>query len=498
MSNSQEPAIQSYWFGRAYRELQSTIKDCWQQNVESAQRYREYLNRPSRNNGEKTIVRLFVFGVILSIYVFGTALFLALSAVHVLIVVVLAGMIMLAFGALRGIEEIYRRYKGWKTFCPHDSLPVGMPVYECPECHAMHRRLLPSSYGLLWRRCSCGKAKLPCSLFSGRGSLPGRCPHCLHPLGVTQARTVIIPLVGGASAGKSTYVAACAHKLIATGRNEGYAGCLETEARIVDSQVQHQFGRLWSAIQTGQMPDKTQFGLPRAFDLYFPEFETTLFLYDPSGEVFRESDNLPEQAYHEHSSGYLLLVDPFTIPAVKQNYSADELDLIRPSLESPMDVLNHFLIGLQEHFNVQATQKIRKPIAVVLTKMRFAPPGRQPELFLKLLQKHRGLEATLPLEEVNSPRGYTDACRSLLLEWDQADLVSTLEMRFTDVRFFACSAIDFDVHNQLQAPRGALAPLVWLLRNRNEPLGVGWDDLQLIHGENALRAKPTQRRTLRN
>jgi len=116
MANSNvQPAIKSYFFGKGYRDLGNTIRDSWLMNLDSA-----------RNYWEKTVEfwhkgDFFMLGSVamafaaLSVVVFGTAWFLVLSAVHILILTIFFSLIYISFSFFWLTERIYMFFS--RHFC---------------------------------------------------------------------------------------------------------------------------------------------------------------------------------------------------------------------------------------------------------------------------------------------------------------------------------------------------------------------------------------------
>jgi hypothetical protein len=466
-----DPAIESYWFGKAYLDLRNTIKECWRQNGEDAQHYFTLASRPQQPRVLKVGFWLALVGAGVSVFLFGTALFLALSALHVVIVLVIAGCIMLGYLTVLGIEKVYILYKGWRSFCPACSHPIPLPEFLCPHCDAVHACLIPSRYGILYRRCSKCYKKIPATLLTGRNALPCRCPQCKHPLNsvVTRTRTRVVPLLGGTSAGKTAFLLAAVTQFLQYCEHE------ELECVFADEQVKKDFGRTLRQLAKGIRHKTAIDKLPRAFDLLFEKEERSLYLYDPAGEVFQSTESLAEHRFHGFPTGYIFVIDPFSIMEVSRESSvprSSQEDTVRASSDDPQDVFSRFLIASQEHFDLAADSRIKTPLAVVLTKVDAGG------LLASIKKKHKQMRSEMEPEDYNQPRGYDMAVRELLLEWNQAALVQQIETRFVCVRYFACSALNSGDDGQLQ-PRFAVEPLVWVLRQADDPLGAGWENLGL-------------------
>jgi len=74
---NKDPAIRSYFFGKAYTDLWATIAESWQRNLDSA---KEFFGKASGNDG---LLETFLAGMWIaagiSTLIFGTAFFAAAS-----------------------------------------------------------------------------------------------------------------------------------------------------------------------------------------------------------------------------------------------------------------------------------------------------------------------------------------------------------------------------------------------------------------------------------
>src|SRR6185369_10175933 len=128
-------------------------------------------------------------------------------------------------------------------------------------------------------------------------------------------------------------------------------------------------------LSQGLAPEKTISTLPRAFNLKVQAAgrdPRVLYLYDPAGEAFNETEGLLLHQYQAYLSGLILLIDPFAIADVQTEYEermADVREALKPS-RLPVEVaLSRILIGLEEHFGLGKGARIKVPVAVVINKI---------------------------------------------------------------------------------------------------------------------------------
>jgi hypothetical protein len=468
MTATPEPAIKSYFFGKGYRDLRATIVESWRRNLTSAQEHFSAA-RKSLSADEKPMALIWgTAGV--SVVIFGTAFFAAASAVHVTVLAAFFLAIYLGFSLVYLAERGYLAWKGFFSVCPACHSKRPLPEYFCGRCGEVHRRLIPSDYGILHHTCRCGE-RLPATFFLQRGKLQSRCPECQALLARdhTETRKTFIPVVGGPAVGKSAFLFAATRGLV-----ERAAPAAGLTPQFLDAAVEGDFRRIWQGADLGTAPDKTQAKLPRAYNLRLSRPGATprlLYFYDPAGEAFDATDELILHKYQDYFSGMIFLVDPFSLPAVRDDY-ADALKTaaaaIKPSALPAEDALSRVLINLEQNFGLAKTARVPAPLAVVVSK---ADAFDLPETL--------GEEAVAPRLRTAPPG--TDRrdlrhhlVREQLLRWGEAGLVDQFERRFAKVRYFACSALGRlpDGSGRAFVPWGVLEPLLWVLGEADAGLGI--------------------------
>jgi len=463
MSSMQEPAVKSYFFGKGYRDLQATIAESWSRNLVSA---RQELAAAGRLWSGTYLAK---GGAILrataglSVILFGTAFFLIFSTLHVAVLLAFFLLIYLGFTVVYLIERGYLAWRKLSTVCPECHEKSALPEYFCPGCGEIHRRLIPSQYGILHHTCSKCGAKLPATFFLQRGKLQARCPNpdCGYLLkaGHVESRKIFVPIFGGPSVGKSAYLFAAVQDLAIEAPRLGFGPF------FVDAHSEGEFERARQELGRGRPPAKTLASLPRAFNLELRraggQGSRVLYLYDPAGEAFGETEGLILHKYQGYLSGLIFLIDPFTIPAVQLEYQ-DRLpgarEALKPSALPAEDALARIFISLEEHFGQSKTARLKLPVAVVINKVdAFNLEDRIGERAV------RTRAAANPTTDPDTLRD--ELIQSQLVRWDQGDLVQQLEARCTRVRYYTCSSLGRmpDTTARAFAGRGVLEPLLWIL-----------------------------------
>lgn len=455
-----EPAVKSYFFGKGYLDLRDTIADSWNRNLASSQ---EHFSKASRlfPGGEADKGLAILWGTAgISVVIFGTAVFLAASAIHITFLFAFFLLIYVAFSLVYLTERAYLAGKKFFTVCPECHAKSSLPEHFCPRCGEVHRRLIPSSYGILHHTCLCGE-KLPATFFLKRGLLKSRCPDCqsLLEAGHTESRKVFVPVFGGPAVGKSAFLFSAVSQLMDHSAGSG------PRYSFLETRTESEMARVRQQLAQGRAPDKTTATLPRAFNLRVQadgRDSRVLYLYDPAGEAFNETEGLVLHRYQSYLSGLIFLIDPFTIPAVRAEY-AELLESVRDALQPSKlpieDALGRILISMEEHFGLGKATRLKVPVAVVINKIdAFDLEARIGEPAVR--QRVQASSTPVDLQSVRD-----EIVRDQLRRWEQGDVVQQIETRCARVHYFTCSALGHMPDGSARAfeARGVLEPLLWIL-----------------------------------
>ena len=455
-----QPAFKLYFYRKAYIDYRQIIVDTW----------RELSYWVRRLAGWGTV--LFDSDTVWFTWPLGVVYFVAfapaaaisaaacilMGAFHLLLMGVLATVTVVTAGIFRGFEYISMATRGIFLACPHADCyrRISLPLYACPKCRAEHSRLIPGSYGVFTRKCQCGK-KLPTLFLFGRNRLPSYCPHesCKRPLdeNLGVIRNAHIPIVGGPSAGKTTYL---------------IAGMMAISERTVsrkltlkfdDNASKLDFERSRERLRQGAQVLKTVEFDPNAFITRIENNEgqpVLLHVYDTAGELFDSDKRIQSHNYYSYAQGLLFLIDPFSVPRVaseKEEKLRALSDNLKPSSIGPQEVYDRMVTTLRS-FTGRQRRALQQRIAVVLTKCDA----------LNLGVELQGL-AEAQCNSLNGEQGDTSAESLVVKKWlcdnDQGNLVRGIEHDFKGVRFFYCSAVES--LGKPDAARNTLRPLTWLL-----------------------------------
>jgi hypothetical protein len=456
MSTSTEPAIKSYFFGKGYRDLIAVIKESWERNLDST---KNFFAKTKTYGQWWEVLLTFIFwgGAGVSVVVFGTLFFVAVSLLHITLLGLFFMLIYIGFTIVWGVERTHLFIQGFFSACPHCYEKTTLPEYVCKNCGAIHKKLMPNSYGILSHQCQCGQ-KLPATFFLNRGELQARCQAChqlLHREHV-ESRRIFIPILGGPSSGKTAFMFAVVRKLV-----EEKAAEMGFETDFIENNTKLEYRKVINQLRKGKVPAKTLDAIPKAFNLALKKDGKTkwlMYIYDPAGETYQDTENLSVHLYYKYLSGMIMIVDPFSIPAVRRDYENDlsrTWSSVNPSQLNLEDALAGVLLTLEESFGLSKTSKIKKPLAVVISKA---------DAFG--LEKRIGEEAVDKAVGTGSNRIQikSDLIKQQLIDWDEGALIQQIETRFNSVRYFSCSALGRipDSTSNDFVPHHVFEPMSWI------------------------------------
>lgn len=441
-----EPAFKQYFFHKAWTDYLSIVglgtKASWDLLdgvIQLSYRTERYFF-PAAN--------MLVIGSAAGVVV-GGALLAVVGLLHLALVLMCCSVAMTLAYLCRILEYGSMLWRQIFMVCPHAGCyrRIALPIYYCPTCSASHKQLIPGSYGTFRRRCQCGQL-LPTLFLFGRNRLPSICPHehCGRPLSTATgaARNLHFPLVGGPTAGKSSLLMATMVELA----QQATAGLLKLE--LPEKKDERLFAACKEAFASGQLIAKTAEYSPNAFLAALVDSRrrrAVVYAYDAAGELFQGTDQLQRQEYYSYLHGIMLVIDPYSLPQALQENGADLVQPGRPSSEQPEAVYGRMVETLRG-FSGQ-TGQLSHPLAVVLTKTD-------------------ALAGSAQLQGGGTDRA-RDAASAAVKQWLEqhgaGNLVRTIHKDFTDVKYFACSALGRMPGESSRpfVPVGVLRPFAWLV-----------------------------------
>jgi hypothetical protein len=315
VASGPEPAYRNYFFRNAMKDARCIVEQSTEANKTFLTEVRDATVLLIAN---PVFPLLYLVGIPIAIttaiaMVCAAAAAAAVIAAHLAIILLVCAAILFTAYLFGGAELAVAWVRRWFVVCPNSGCykPVGLPLYRCPECGAEHKQLIPGEYGIFHRRCSCGKAVLGTLRMTGRAKLHSFCPSpdCGRPLpeGIEEIKSIHLLLTGAPNAGKTTLLAATVCSLAR--RTERGSIALQ----IPQTAQQRALRQFQEMMESHQYPGKTVNLPPDAFVSYLQDCRrrrAALYIYDPSGESFRDRRVLRGQNFQSIVSGLLFLVDP--------------------------------------------------------------------------------------------------------------------------------------------------------------------------------------------
>ena len=449
--NNEDPAMERYLSlgGRWSDDLINACKKVYDNNLDSAKSNKNTIVKLAGEFSAKdnTLTALSRFLQIVGIIGYSVALilgtfiwapflflfFFSITSIYCLTYFLLASL-------FKSIELLYFHICGVFSLCKFCHAKVGLPVYECPNCHVKHYNLLPSSkYGMFYRRCTCGQ-KIPCLPLTGRNKLTAFCRSCGASTSTEHYVPLTIAFLGGPSAGKTMLyysMMAKALKPVIENYNWKINYAEDANSRIAEME---------NHINNGIFPAPTQDEDIKAFCVDVErekrQYPLRLFFYDPPGKSFQNSSKLREHRYFEHLKCVVWVVDPFCFDTVRNNYY-DQPELFASSKDtmSPEGVFDRWLIGQETYFSNILKNSI---CAIVITKTDV------PFVSQKLGIQTKDIDYN---------------CRKFIENYGSSNFVVKLEKTFSKIKFFAVSSTGGAPEGSLFFPRGVDDVAKWLFDN---------------------------------
>ncbi len=448
-----QPAKISYCFGKGYVDLWNTIKDAWTRNIELAKRFGGNLS----NAGIFTFKGVFWLACIISVVVFGTAFFLAVSAVHIAILATFFLLIYTGFSLLWLIDRIYIFKHRISSACPNSACQEKflIPTYEC-ECGAKHTMLVPGKYGILKRKCECGN-KLPTTFLNGREKITAMCPEC-GSLIITGGKAVqhAIPIIGGPSVGKTCYVNMVVDMMInSIAPTRGWTTEFNTET---DSS---NHARAMNALSKGIRLEKTTYTNLTAYKFLVKsdklKVDRQIFIYDIAGEMFSSSSDVQSNKAYSYADGFIFIIDPLSIGRYAMEKDDLNLESYGVSSKDFDDILGIMLINLEKMFNLKPKDILKRNLAVVINKCDI--PGLDDLIGDTAAQEY--MASHEDCKDILVAKN--EVCKNFLEQYDSGNFARTAESKFQKVQYFTCSALGHNKEGIPYEPKGVEPPLLWLL-----------------------------------
>lgn len=313
---------------------------------------------------------------------FGMLTAIAVSAVVALVCLIAAIVLAVAFVVLHAIDLGYMALRGVFAYCPechHKSFHLH---YDCPHCKGRplrHRHLRVNRAGALYHTCTCG-GRVPAHILSGRGKgMNAFCTRHEHPINsdLIGARATHVALVGGPDSGKTTVLVGLLRAFLRDPAHKAAGFRLEDpiQRRRVEEWIRD--------LDAGTPPPKTTKQRHRAATVLYDGSDgerRSLYLFDPSGEMFSDKKLMASHDYFESSDIIMFMLDPLSMKHFRESaithLGAAAVNAATPCETLPIAVASS-LISLMDANGARRQQgRFVVPVLLVVTKSDILEIGR--------------------------------------------------------------------------------------------------------------------------
>lgn len=457
----EEPARRSYYFGPGYAQLGATIKNAFELNAASGSKISaigsSFKGGSTGLWGLIKAIAGFVFMIVgcICVYIFGTILCCVLAIIHGSITTVFMLLTYVIFTVVWIIDRIYLLVKKIRSDCPNCHSRFLVPYFMCPDCSAIHKKLVPGIYGIWNHQCTCGR-QLPSTFMNGRSKLEAFCPDCNSPLVASDARQIVFQLVGGTNAGKTVYLSAFFHE---------YLNKLAANSRLsftIKDQYKPYFDDLEEWYKGIKCPRTAQ----RNSQMYPLLIDSSLgvrrqfSIYDIAGEMFdgvTADGEIQQQQFH-YCDGLMFLLDPFSSGYLRANRIRTGQNMSEFSDIAVEDVSTNFINYLIRTGHAKANARCSIPIAVLIAKSDINEVERElcPARIAWIFWNNMGMYGTYD-------NARDSICRQFLVNIGLSATVENLETQFSNLHYFPVSAMGHSADGTPYEPWGIMDAVEWML-----------------------------------
>lgn len=459
-SDSNQVAYEKYIFRVAFIDFKRNFQESFLSNMKQVQYLLKEIKIGASQYG--WFVNIFVsmsyLASAITLLTLGNVITLLLLCMQIILLVLYGLPNYIFFLFVWGLDNLYRKRNGVYVICPSCHTEDVLPTYACPECQRRHNNVIPGRFGILKRKCICG-TKIPVAYFNGRKNLEAFCKQCETPIVVPETKPICIPIIGGPQVGKTCFLSSATIQLI-----QDIAPQNNWTVSFTDEDQQRQIEHVSTNIKQWIAPSKTVKVPTTACNLLIENRKWSvpkmLYLYDPAGEWFDSVEDIKKEKFHENRHGNILIIDPFTISNFTMKHE-EELQSSYKNMNihgvSAEEILDRFLMYVQEIQGTKVHEKLTEPLAVVINKIDVCN-----------LQSMVGKEAALELMKRRTDLKSMDEavhilCKDMLTEYGMGNFLRKLENKFPSLRFFACSSF----HSE-----DTYKPILWLLSQVDKDLKV--------------------------
>jgi len=346
------------------------------------------------------------------------------------------------------------------THCPYCGEKYTLPKYRC-ECGKFHDNLRPGIYGIFKRKCVCGR-KLSTSFLTGRHKHDAWCPACGYDIIDDLTSSYCIPIVGGASCGKTCYISMTMLSLQRNAQRHGLTFAYEK------NDLDEYETNVNSYLSKGKRPPKTQ----NFEQLTYYQFALTprgaikqmISLCDVAGELYdiqASGDKITKQKGLKYANAFILLVDPLSVTEYRNEVAKTANIAEYGGSKQPIDeVIDTLLNTLLNLFNIKSKALVNTEVAVVFTKCDI--PGLS-----QIIGNDAVLKYSTGADQQARYKTQNRLCEDFLKRYHEENFLKILK-RFKSVQFFTCSALGHPENGQPFVAKNVEEPFYWVLTRINK------------------------------
>lgn len=433
----------NYFFGPGYHQLAVTVKNAFSLQ----KKYLETLkNWKDIHTDHSWFVDMWIY-IFYGAAVFCTSVlgFTWMGIFSLLLsVVLITGMcgFYVFFMSLWAADRLILAYKAIQSRCPRCKRISVVPTFICPDCGTEHKHLTPGPYGILARKCSCGK-RLATTYFSGRSKYTAACPFCASEFAASDARQFGIQLVGGVSAGKTTFLAAFWHEYLErVKRMQGIS--IKASPENAFAELEYWFKNGGSSATT-----ETNANMYSVIHKYGDNTPVQMTFYDIAGEAFASLASDIQQQQFKYCEGIVFVIDPDANPV---------------HASETVSGFIHEFSGLKGSHSRKTSDV---PVAVIITKADLYKGEiglpRIKSTFASGAQKYADADGNTSLEVIRN-----GICRGFLENHGFGNAMNLIDAGFNKAQYYPVSAMGHPAAvGQKYEPWGVLEPVVWLLQQQS-------------------------------
>lgn len=443
-----QPAEKSYVFDKGYRDVGNAFATTWGQTFDGASVKKLFSN-----------VLLFVpnLVVFLIITIFRVVLNSIISLLLIMGFLIVAPVVYIGFVIVAFFDFVYRAIKRISSVCPNCQYRFDLPTYICPSCGRKHTRLVPSKYGIFKRKCLCG-TKLPTTFFNGRQKLKSVCTKCEFSFDYKSSSgdqvEICIPVVGGASAGKTCFInMAIAQIQQSVANKKGYN--FEYLANGLN-----EYEDIVQGMKRGYLPEKTSDMRLKYYQFYLTpkdeKIKRLVSICDVGGEIYADGNMIGNQIGFRYANAFIIVIDPLSITEFRKEIGTKvNLAKYGASAMTIDEILSRLVTTLENLYSISSKVMLKTDVAIVFTKCDL--PGLDEQIGRKAVNTYiRNHYAT---REAAS----NILCEAFLRKYEEDNFVNNVKSKFKSVQYFTCSSLG-DVNSSSFNPDGVEEPIMWLMK----------------------------------